>query len=258
MWHNKTSRSNQCLQYAAETERTRRISETNGFWRQKSDHIQCCRAKKVIMQDRQIVPNSSQARIEGQKGFTLCWVGVEANHLLLALPIGQTLNSITYGKQLYRLKHSMDQRRRELASRKGVVFHRDNARPRTSSMTRQKVQELGWEISWHPPYSPDIAPSDYPLFLSIAGAIGRVKLYSLKACEKWLSEFFANKEQGFYGGVLWCCSQDRRMLSNETTDIWTKTITVTLLIKQWIKRKTAEGRYLTTIYIVIFVRYVET
>ncbi|XP_018307409.1 neurotrimin [Mycetomoellerius zeteki] len=60
-----------------------------------------------------------------------------------------------------------------------------------SLMTRQKLRELGWEVLSHPPYSPDIAPSDYHLFLSMANALGGVKLNSIQDCEKWLSEFFA-------------------------------------------------------------------
>jgi len=34
----------------------------------------------------------------------------------------------------------------------------------TSLVTRQKLMELGWELMLHPPYSPDLAPSDYYLF----------------------------------------------------------------------------------------------
>ncbi|XP_018311759.1 uncharacterized protein [Mycetomoellerius zeteki] len=72
-----------------------------------------------------------------------------------------------------------------------------------SLMTRQKLRELGWEVLSHPPYSPDIAPSDYHLFLSMANALGGVKLNSIQDCEKWLSEFFASKEGGFYeGGIM--------------------------------------------------------
>ncbi|QQP57716.1 Putative DD34D transposase, partial [Caligus rogercresseyi] len=46
-------------------------------------------------------------------------------------------------------------------------FHQDNARPHTLSITRQKLRKLGWVVLSHPPYSPDIVPSDYQLFLSI-------------------------------------------------------------------------------------------
>ena len=50
----------------------------------------------------------------------------------------------------------------------------------------------------HPPYSPDLAPSDYHLFLPMANALGGANLASLEACENWLSEFFANRGPGFY------------------------------------------------------------
>ncbi|XP_076170752.1 histone-lysine N-methyltransferase SETMAR-like [Ptiloglossa arizonensis] len=80
------------------------------------------------------------------------------------LPSGQSLNSDLYCQQLTRLKQSIDEKRPELANRKGVAFHEDNARPHTSLTTRQKLRELGWEVISYPPYSPDQPPSDYHLF----------------------------------------------------------------------------------------------
>ena len=44
-----------------------------------------------------------------------------------------------------------------LATRKGVIFHQDNARPHIFLVTRKKLLELGWEMMPHPPYSPDLA-----------------------------------------------------------------------------------------------------
>jgi histone-lysine N-methyltransferase SETMAR len=34
-------------------------------------------------------------------------------------------------------------------------------------MTKVAIQELDWKILPHPPYYPDLAPSDYHLFLSL-------------------------------------------------------------------------------------------
>ena len=123
------------------------------------------------------------------------WQGILYYELL---PYGQTLNSALYCEQLDRLKLAIEQKRPALVNRRVIVFHQDNARPHTSLMTRQKLRELGWEVLMHPPYSPDLAPSDYHLFLSMANALGGTNLASLEACENWLSEFFANRGKSFY------------------------------------------------------------
>jgi len=79
--------------------------------------------------------------------------------------------------------------------RKDVVFHHDNA---TSLATRQKLRELGWEVLMHPPYSPDLALSDYHLFRSLQNFLNGVKFTSKEACENHLSQFFVQKSQKFY------------------------------------------------------------
>ena len=45
--------------------------------------------------------------------------------------------------------------------RRGVLLQHDNARPYVSSKTVAAIRELGFECLPHPPYSPDLAPSDY-------------------------------------------------------------------------------------------------
>ncbi|GFV20576.1 histone-lysine N-methyltransferase SETMAR [Trichonephila clavipes] len=95
-------------------------------------------------------------------------------------------------------KLTIDQKYPELANRRGVVFHQDNARPHTSVVTRQKLCELGWEVLMHPPYSPDLAPSDYHLFLALQNFLSDKKLGSREDCENRFPEFFASKGQDFY------------------------------------------------------------
>ena len=63
-----------------------------------------------------------------------------------------------------RIERSVKKKRTELVNRKGVIFHHDNATPHTSLATRQKLLWLGWEVMLHPPYSPDLASSDYYLY----------------------------------------------------------------------------------------------
>ena len=123
------------------------------------------------------------------------WQGIIHYELL---PYGQTLNSDMYCQQLDRLNAALMQKRPSLINRGRIVFHQDNARPHTSLVTRQKLREIGWEVLLHPPYSPDLAPSDYHLFLSMANELGSRKLATRESCENWLSEFFDNREASFY------------------------------------------------------------
>jgi histone-lysine N-methyltransferase SETMAR len=45
--------------------------------------------------------------------------------------------------------------------------HHDNARPHTARGTQERIQELQWELLEHPPYNPDLAPSDFHLFVKL-------------------------------------------------------------------------------------------
>jgi hypothetical protein len=47
---------------------------------------------------------------------------------------------------------------------KGIVLLHDNAWPHTMACTNALIQLFNWEISDHPPYRPDLAPSDYHPF----------------------------------------------------------------------------------------------
>ncbi|GFS57264.1 transposase [Trichonephila clavipes] len=74
----------------------------------------------------------------------------------------------------------------------------DNARPHTSAVTRQKLIELGWEDLMHPPYSQDLAPSDYEFFRALQNFLSEKKLESRGDCTNRLLQLFANKYQYFY------------------------------------------------------------
>ena len=101
-------------------------------------------------------------------------------------------------EQLEKLRQAIERKRSELINRKGVVFHQDNTQPHKSSMTRQKLRELGREVLMHPPYNPDITPSDYHLFRIPQNSLHGIKLASREACENHLIQFFNQKRQEFY------------------------------------------------------------
>jgi len=77
---------------------------------------------------------------------------------------GQTVNSANYcAMSQNKLKPAICKKRRGMLSKK-VLLHLDNARPHTAEATVETVQQAGFELLQHPPYSPDLAPSDYHIF----------------------------------------------------------------------------------------------
>ena len=68
---------------------------------------------------------------------------------------------------------------------------------------RQKLLDLGWEILIHQPYSPDLAPSDFHLFLSMSNALRNKAFANDDELNQWLLNFFALKPASFYSeGIM--------------------------------------------------------
>jgi hypothetical protein len=65
-------------------------------------------------------------------------------------------------------------------------------------MTKAAIQELDWEILPHPPYSPDLTPSDYYLFRSVSNNLRGVSLNSDAELQNWLDDFFTAKQADFF------------------------------------------------------------
>jgi histone-lysine N-methyltransferase SETMAR len=51
--------------------------------------------------------------------------------------------------------------------KKKILSHQDNAPAHKSVLAMRKLRDLHYELLEHPPYSPDLAPSDFSLFLKL-------------------------------------------------------------------------------------------
>ena len=68
-------------------------------------------------------------------------------------------------------------------------------------VTRNKLLKLGWDVMPHPPYSPNLAPSDYHLFRPLQNHLNGETFDSNEAVENEL--IFASKNQTFYeSGIM--------------------------------------------------------
>lgn len=74
----------------------------------------------------------------------------------------------------------------------------DNAKPHTTRVVKTYLEGQDWEVLSHPPYSPDIAPSDYYLFRSMRSALQDVRFTSYESIKNWLDEWIASKDDDFF------------------------------------------------------------
>jgi len=81
---------------------------------------------------------------------------------------------------------------------KGVLFLHDDALAHLALASQKKLAYLGFQCLDHPPYSPDLAPSDYHLFPRLKKQLKGHHFLSnaevIDAAETWMegkpSEFF--------------------------------------------------------------------
>jgi histone-lysine N-methyltransferase SETMAR len=65
-------------------------------------------------------------------------------------------------------------------------------------MKQQKIKELNWELLDHPPYSPDLAPSDYHLFRSLQNHLNNRKFERFEEVNYAILAYFESKPRNFY------------------------------------------------------------
>ena len=80
------------------------------------------------------------------------------------LPTGQTVNSQYYLGVMRRLRDAVRRKRPELWADNSWLLHHDNAPSHTSLVVRDHFAKNSTHIIPQPPYSPDLAPSDFWLF----------------------------------------------------------------------------------------------
>jgi len=84
----------------------------------------------------------------------------------LHLPSGATINAAAYCDTLTRVRLAIPKKWRGMLSR-GVCLLHDNERPHSAHVTTAILEKFKWDVLDHLPYSPDLATSDFHLFLHL-------------------------------------------------------------------------------------------
>lgn len=120
------------------------------------------------------------------------WWGTRGVIYWELLPTDTTVTANVYCRQLDRVAQSLK------GKQDRVYFLHDNARPHIAISTRKKILDLKWTTIRHPAYSPDLAPTDYHLFRSLASFLSEKSFENEDDIKKCLTEFFASKSPDFY------------------------------------------------------------
>lgn len=132
------------------------------------------------------------------------------------LPRGVMVNATIYSQQLHQVNESLKVKLPALVNRKGVILQHDNARPHVAKAVHNTIQELGWEVLQHPPYSPDIAPSDFHLFRSLQHHVLDKTYSNEEEVESDVKSFFDSKPKNFYrDGIEKLVERWRHVVDND-------------------------------------------
>ena len=110
------------------------------------------------------------------------------------LPQGIGLNSERFCAILDHVKVALQDASARGLLRRAPILQMDNAPCHRANATQFHIKDvLGWKQIVHPPYSPDLAPSDFHLFRSMKNHLRGVQFQNNTDLENWLTNFFESK-----------------------------------------------------------------
>ena len=106
-------------------------------------------------------PRPQKFRVQKSAGKVLASIFWDQDGIRLIdyLPKGQTINADYYSSLLVQLKDILKEKHRGKFTNV-VLFSHDNSPAHLTLATQNKLAYLGFHCLDHPPYSPDLAPSD--------------------------------------------------------------------------------------------------
>lgn len=110
---------------------------------------------------------------------------------------GVSITGEYYASILEQLKEAIREKRRGKLT-KGVLLLHDNAPVHKSRVALAALHKVGFDIIDHPPYSPDLAPSDYYLFPNLKRELRGKKFSTDEEVKDAVSAYFSEKDKTFF------------------------------------------------------------
>jgi len=138
-------------------------------------------------------PSPRKFKVQASAGKIMCTIFWDAEGILLIDFIRQkvTITGVYYADLLHKLHLAIKEKRRGKLTQVPLLLH-ENEPAYRSHFGPAAILESGFEEMHHPPYSPDLAPSDYHMFPNLKQHLRGQRFstdYELKyATEEWLKE----------------------------------------------------------------------
>ena len=149
-------------------------------------------------------------RFKTGKKLMLCiwWDQLEVVYYEL-LQTNETITAKRYQQEFMHLSRALKFKRPQYAKRHDkVIFQHDNARPHVAKVVKETLEALNWDVLPYRPYSPDVAPSDYHLFRSMAHGLAEQYYTSYEEDKNRVDSWIASKDEEFSNAVSVCCLKD--------------------------------------------------
>ena len=157
-------------------------------------HYDNPKRKKSYVKPGQPTKWTAKPNIHGAKVILCIWWDQKGVLYYELLKPSETINGERYRTKLIRLKRAIAEKRPKYATRhEAIILHNDNAWPHVAIPVKNYLENSGWEVLAHPPYSPDLAPSVYHLFRSMQNALTGIRFTSEQGIKNWLDSFWAAK-----------------------------------------------------------------
>ena len=108
---------------------------------------------------------------------------------------GRTMNGIYYAGEWWLRQEIARKRQGKLTH--GVLLLQDNATAHTSQVAMTAATECGFTIYPHPPYPPDMAPSDFYLFPKLKFHLRGTQNGSNKGVIEAVNEYLGTRKSPF-------------------------------------------------------------
>ena len=111
---------------------------------------------------------------------------------------GETMTAVKYCEELQTMYRKLREKQPALVNRKGPILLHDNARPHVARLTLQTLTSMGIEVLSHPPYSPDLAPTDFHFFKHLDAFLKDKQFETQTDAETAFQTFLDSRSDDFY------------------------------------------------------------